>query len=146
MSNKKLLIGIVSLAIILLTVGLIANISSYKKTTKKEDAPANKNKLVCEQKKSDYSIKITSNLENNEVSNIEILITDNSKNMSSTMGIIQYYASMVGSKYSSIDNKTTIVLTDETKKQYNDLKNIKNMFSDYSTAKKYYEADEYTCK
>ena len=146
MSNKKILVGIVSLAVLLLTVGLISNINSYNKTTKKEKDVTSKDKLVCEQKKSDYSIKVTSKIENDEVSNIKILVTDNSSNMNSTKGIIQYYSSMVGSKYSSIDNKTTIELTDETKAQYSNLENIKEMFSNYNTAKKYYESDGYTCK
>lgn len=146
MSNKKLLVGIVSLAVLLLTVGLISNINSYNKTTKKEKDVTSKDKLVCEQKNSDYSIKVTSKIENDEVSNIKILVTDNSSNMNSTKGIIQYYSSMVGSKYSSIDNETTIELTDETKAQYSNLENIKEMFSNYNTAKKYYESDGYTCK
>ncbi len=146
MSNKKILVGIVSLAVLLLTVGLISNINSYNKTTKKEKDVTSKDKLVCEQKKSDYSIKVTSKIENDEVSNIKILVTDNSSNMNSTKGIIQYYSSMVGSKYSSIDNETTIELTDETKAQYSNLENIKEMFSNYNTAKKYYESDGYTCK
>lgn len=146
MSNKKILVGIVSLAVLLLTVGLISNINSYNKTTKKEKDVTSKDKLVCEQKKSDYSIKITSKIKNDEVSNIKILVTDNSSNMNSTKGIIQYYSSMIGSKYSSIDNETTIELTDETKAQYSNLENIKEMFSNYNTAKKYYESDGYTCK
>jgi hypothetical protein len=146
MSNKKILVGIVSLAVLLLTVGLISNINSYNKTTKKEKDVTSKDKLVCEQKNSDYSIKVTSKIENDEVSNIKILVTDNSSNMNSTKGIIQYYSSMVGSKYSSIDNETTIELTDETKAQYSNLENIKEMFSNYNTAKKYYESDGYTCK
>ena len=148
MSTKKILVGIVSLAVLLLTVGLISNIYSYNKTTKKEKDKdvTSKDKLVCEQKKSDYSIKITSKIKNDEVSNIKILVTDNSSNMNSTKGIIQYYSSMIGSKYSSIDNETTIELTDETKAQCSNLENIKKMFSNYNTAKKYYESDGYTCK
>ena len=146
MSIKKILVGIVSLAVLLLTVGLISNINSYNKTTKKEKDVTSKDKLVCEQKKSDYSIKITSKIKNDEVSNIKILVTDNSSNMNSTKGIIQYYSSMIGSKYSSTDNETTIELTDETKAQCSNLENIKEMFSNYNTAKKYYESDGYTCK
>ena len=59
---------------------------------------------------------------------------------------LNYFASLVGSYYSVVDNTSYISLSQETKTSYPKDMTIKNMFSKYNTAKKYYENDGYTCK
>lgn len=149
MNKKRLLIIIVVLGIIVLTTGLITSIytpKTKKETKKKSQEKINKNKLICSKYNEYYSITITSKLEENKVESIKILIEDNSVNEQAGLAIIEFYSSLIGSKYSSIDNKTTIELEDETKEYYTSTKTISKMFSNYEETKKYYISDGYTCK
>ena len=113
--------------------------------------------LTCSKSAIDnYKIVITTRYKNNEVEKIDLKFENNSKynneynqgtSISSESRIkLNYFASLVGSYYSVVDNTCYISLSQETKTSYPKDMTLKNMFSKYNTAKKYYENDGYTCK
>ena len=119
-----------------------------------------KSSLVCIKKASDNFIIKSNNKYNEDEDVVESILfefTDNNVNNDSSnnnqseqvtesKSLLKYFASLVGSNYSVVDNVSKIELSDDTKEYYQSVSMIKNIFSNYDTARSYYESEEYSCK
>lgn len=144
MKKKNLIIIIALLLVIILVLSLILKFTPLKD---KIDVPVltSKDKLVCTKLSDNYSVNITSEFKDDTVSDVKVVIKNNFGRGPSSE-IVDFYASLYGSKYSAVDKEITVKLTKDTIDYYSDSKTMKKMFSDYKTVKKYYEDDDYTCK
>lgn len=113
--------------------------------------------LTCTKKAIDnFNIKITTKYKDSKVNKIDLVFENNSKYhneynegvvvSSESRVLLKYYASLIGSYYWIVDNKSYVTLSEETKTSYPKDDIITHMFSSYEKTKKYYENNDYTCK
>ena len=106
-----------------------------------------KSSLVCIKKASDnFIIKATTKYNEDEDVNNDSSNNNQSEQVTESKSLLKYFASLVGSNYSVVDNVSKIELSDDTKEYYQSVSMIKNIFSNYDTARSYYESEEYSCK
>ena len=154
MKNKKIIFVIIVIVVALLFIilpPLFRNIYKNRKVV------ANKDKLVCSINASDkHKITVTTKYKNNEVDTIDFIFVNNSKihngsqqyvnSPTKSVVLLNYYASLVGAVYVVNNNVSEVKLTNETYKYYHNNKQIKKVFSNYNTVRKYYESIGYSCK